>query len=175
MAQRLFWKSLKLLLLLLMVVALAALVREASGRAPTAITQPIAFNHFAHTKPAELECDVCHRYVKEQEYAGCPDREICVACHESPQTESAAEATLVEYLRSGKSIAWHRLYNIPDHLFFSHRRHVTVAKIDCSECHGPIGQSTVPPGAPLKIISMALCIGCHEKQGATVDCNGCHR
>lgn len=158
-----------------MVASFAVLLKGAVGRASTGISQPIAFNHLAHTKTAELECDVCHRYVKEQEFAGCPEREICAACHESPLTESAAEATLLEYLKSGKSIPWRRLYDIPDHVYYSHRRHVTVAKLDCSECHGPIGQSTTPPEAPLKTISMALCTSCHEKQNVSVDCNGCHR
>lgn len=146
------------------------------GRAE--IRQPIQFNHYLHTQEpgkAELECDDCHGYVREAEFAGRPSLASCAMCHEDPQTDSAEEAILVEHIKAGREIPWRRLYTIPSHVYYSHRRHVTVAKITCTECHGEIGLSTSPPGKPLNKLSMKFCMNCHKKQNVTTDCNACHR
>jgi c(7)-type cytochrome triheme protein len=64
---------------------------------------------------------------------------------------------------------------VPGDVFFSHRRHVTVAKVECQTCHGAIGEATAPPGRPAVNQSMEWCISCHEKRQVSVDCNACHR
>lgn len=160
---------------LLAVVAAVFVLVQFHSRPAKAIHQPIHFNHSLHTQEWELECDTCHRSVREAEYAGRPAVEICAVCHEDPQGETAEEAALVEYIRNGQSVPWRRLYRIPDHVFYSHRRHVTVAQLECVECHGDIGISTSPPTQPLNDLTMEFCIGCHEKRDASTDCIACHR
>lgn len=85
------------------------------------------------------------------------------------------KAEVAAYIASGENIPWRRIYDMPSHVFYSHRRHVTVAGIECATCHGDIGASTSPPKAPLNNISMRFCMSCHEKQEVTNDCNACHR
>ncbi len=122
-----------------------------------------------------LECTDCHRYVKRAEFAGRPTVDICAECHEELLTDSAQEAILVEYIQADEAIPWERLYEVPDHVYYSHRRHVAVAKIDCDVCHGKIGRSDRPPQRPLQRLTMDFCLVCHEQQGASTDCNACHR
>lgn len=165
----------QVLLAVTILTALALLPGGIGHGGTKPVLQPIAFNHQVHTQKLELECDVCHRYVLEAEFAGCPRAEICAVCHEDPQTDKAEEAILVDYIKSGREIPWRRLYETARHVHFSHQRHVTVAKIDCAECHGDIGLSTSPPDGPLFELNMEFCTACHEKQGINTDCNACHR
>ena len=154
---------------------LAGVVGAVGNRGADGIRQPIQFNHLLHTQELELECVACHQYVTTEEFAGRPQMATCTACHEDPQGDTAEEALLIEYVKSGEEVPWRRIYDVPSHVYYSHRRHVTVAKIGCSECHGEIGTSTSPPKKPLNVLSMKFCITCHEKQGASTDCNSCHR
>lgn len=167
-------KSIKFSLLLplaLVAVVFFSMGAEDSGRS-SGIRQPIQFNHAMH----DLGCDMCHRYVYEAEFAGRPLAEICAACHDEPLMEdSVEEAILLEYLESGREIPWRRIYDVPSHVYYSHRRHVTVAKLDCVECHGEIGTSTSPPEKPFNNLTMEFCMDCHEDRGVTRDCNACHR
>ncbi len=58
-------------------------------------------------------------------------------------------------------IPWVRIHNLPDHVFFSHAQHVSVGKIECQKCHGPIEEmEVVAQYAPL---SMGWCVNCHRK------------
>jgi mono/diheme cytochrome c family protein len=58
-------------------------------------------------------------------------------------------------------IEWVRIHNLPDHVYFNHSQHVTVGKIACQTCHGPVEQMDVMRQyAPL---SMGWCIQCHRK------------
>lgn len=91
----------------------------------------------------------------------------------NPVNDEVTKVT--DHIASGKDIGWRRIYDVPSHVYYSHRRHVTVAGIECDTCHGNIGASAVPPEAPLNDISMAFCIDCHEEEDVTTDCNACHR
>ncbi len=58
-------------------------------------------------------------------------------------------------------IEWKRLHNLPDHVYFNHSQHVTVGKIACQKCHGPVeNMEVVKQYAPL---SMGWCINCHRE------------
>lgn len=140
------------------------------------IQQPIAFSHQSHVEGLEIECTVCHQSVMEQEFAGRPTLQVCKECHdENTYTDSPEEAKLVEYIQSGQELPWNRLYDVPSHVYYSHRRHTAVAQIECAECHGDIGQASSPPERPLKLLTMDFCMDCHEQKGVTTDCNTCHR
>ena len=136
--------------------------------------QPIAFNHRVHAEEAELECATCHPGFAHGVSSGLPTTATCALCHSEAQGESAEEARLVELLENGAQLDWRPIFRQPPHVFFSHRRHVTVAGLECARCHGDIGASTAPPtdAAPL---TMEQCIGCHEESDASIDCSACHR
>lgn len=58
-------------------------------------------------------------------------------------------------------IKWTRIHNLPDHVYFNHSQHVTVGKLECQTCHGPIEEmETVKQYAPL---SMGWCVNCHRQ------------
>ena len=59
------------------------------------------------------------------------------------------------------AIEWIRLHNLPDHVYFNHAQHVTVGKVECQQCHGPVEKmEVVQQYAPL---SMGWCINCHRQ------------
>lgn len=140
-----------------------------------AVEQPIPYNHYIHTQELELECVMCHQGVKERIHATLPDVEVCIGCHSEPVTDSPDEEKIREYYSKNQEIPWKRLFRVPDHVFFSHRRHVTVAELDCTKCHGDMALKKRPPKkAPMKI-SMKACMSCHRKLQASNDCVSCHR
>jgi cytochrome c2 len=58
-------------------------------------------------------------------------------------------------------IPWVRIHNLPDHVYFSHKQHVTVGKLECQECHGKVEEmEVVYQHSPL---SMGWCINCHRQ------------
>jgi hypothetical protein len=139
-----------------------------------AVQQPIAFNHLKHTKELDLSCPTCHLTVEKEAFSGLPAAEVCAGCHSEPQGKSEEEEKLVQLLKDGAPLGWKPLFRQPPHVFYSHRRHVAVAKIDCSVCHGTIAATTAPPGR-VKRLRMIDCISCHRRSGASTDCTTCHR
>lgn len=136
-------------------------------------TQPLVFNHRIH-KESGMECEDCHIYFKKSAFSGRPDLDTCSSCHEELLGESQAEKELLDYIKSGREIEWQRLYILPEDVYFSHKRHVVSGNIDCSTCHGDIGESPRPPSKPLKL-TMERCMRCHEEKQANNDCIACHR
>ena len=72
-----------------------------------------------------------------------------------------------QYIRDTKGnimarpIAWTKIHNLPDHVYFNHSQHVKVGQIQCQRCHGPIqDMDEVYQFAPL---SMGWCINCHRQ------------
>jgi len=138
--------------------------------------QPIAFNHKAHVSQG-LDCTICHLYVREQAFATLPTIEICLMCHSAKVTDSPEEAKIREFAAKKAPLKWVRLYRLsPDAAaYFSHRRHVTLGKIECATCHGPMAERTTPPAKPLVSFSMDFCIDCHEEKKVATTCVNCHR
>ncbi len=104
-----------------------------------------------------------------------PNIELCSFCHEEAQTDSAAEAALVEYVQAGEPIPWKKVYWVPEHVYFSHRRHTTIAGIDCAECHGVMEEKEQPVSRRAVPLTMEGCMDCHDEEGASNDCLLCHR
>ena len=137
------------------------------------VEQPISFNHKKHVEQG-LGCDACHRFFKTQTFSGMPDLNICLECHKEPITKNAEEEKIRQFQQKGKDIPWKRIYEQPDHVFFSHRRHAVLGKISCQTCHGEIGQSEKPPTKPWVKMTMKWCMDCHTKSKVTNDCLACH-
>lgn len=135
--------------------------------------QPISFNHKKHVEQG-LECDSCHRYFKTQNFSGMPDISICMECHKEAITKNREEEKIRQFAKKGEEISWKRIYKEPDHVFFSHRRHVVLGKMDCKNCHGEIARSERPPSKPWGKMSMKWCMDCHSKKKITNDCLACH-
>jgi len=131
----------------------------------SAVKQPIEFPHKAHLelKDPKFECTTCHDRAEKGAAAGRPSTKKCLSCHSSGEAKSAEEKKLQALGENGGEIAWQRVWRLPPHVFFSHRTHVTRAKVKCQTCHGPMETLTRPPARPLKKLTMNDCIGCHEQ------------
>lgn len=157
--------------------ALLAVALVANARRPVHIKQPVEFNHRKHVVDNGLTCDFCHESFKTQTYAGIPNIEICQNCHTQDVSDSPEAGKVKGYVERGEQIPWVQMYRVRDHVRFSHRLHV-AKEVKCEECHGETGTSPVPMryrdfGSIDK--TMDFCIDCHEKRGASVDCNACHK
>ena len=135
--------------------------------------QPLLFNHKKH-KDQGTACDACHRYFKTENFSGIPAIAVCMECHKDPVTDSPEEEKIRTFYKKKEEIPWKRLYQQPDHVFFSHRRHVVLGKLECNTCHGEIGQSEKPPSGPWVRMTMKWCMDCHAKSKASNDCLTCH-
>lgn len=163
--------------------------------------QPIAFNHKKHAQN-RVTCEVCHPLYKDYPRAGIPGVGTCIRCHEEVIYRMPEKDKIQEYRESGKEISWSRVYRIrPDiygldrllfgipnkvlgHVYggknpilFSHRRHTSIGKVDCRECHGDVANMEKPIAEPHVEIEMDRCMSCHETQEekVSVDCAACHR
>ena len=155
-------------------LALLAIVRWGYSRTP-AVSQPVAFNHRKHTEQLKLGCPICHQYVEIGAHAGLPDAKICVLCHSVVQGTSPEAARVTELLARGDSLHFNKLFRLPPHVYFTHRRHVGIAQLPCQDCHGDIALTEQPPARPLIMIRMKYCLDCHQSSGQPVDCVRCHR
>lgn len=156
-----------------LVVIAAPLFPSLIGRAN--ITQPIAFNHKKHASELSLPCTTCHQSVEGQTFAGLPQTETCITCHAAALTKNPEEEKIRQFAAKKEIIPWQRIYRMPPHVFFSHRRHVVVGKVDCATCHGKMAEQLTPPVRPLVNQTMSWCVNCHQERKASVDCDACHK
>ena len=145
------------------------------ARAGPSVPQPIAFNHRKHTADLGLTCEFCHKYVRVSAHSGLPDGQTCSMCHQAPQGTSEEAARVTELLASGDPIRFNKLFSLPSHVFYTHRRHVGIADLECETCHGAIADTERPPSRPLVRVDMDFCMDCHRQEGQSLDCNACHR
>jgi len=150
-----------------------------AGCAEPPVAQPIPFNHRLHVA-SEIECVQCHQGVLTAARAGLPRVEVCMECHEADITENPAAKPHIELVRrhagAGTEIPWRKLYALPAHVYYSHRRHVAIAGLECAVCHGDIADSATPPPGPVaRTLAMSTCMDCHEARGVENDCAWCHR
>ena len=151
----------------IVIVAVAAAWITVLPSAP--VRQPIAFPHANHRN---VGCTVCHRGAATTARAGIPDAPLCAKCHASPPGRSAAvwNAAL-----GGRPIGWVQVTHVPDHVMFSHRRHVALGRLDCASCHGKMAERRAPLGAAPLRLEMNTCLACHRREHAAEDCAACHR
>ncbi len=143
------------------------------------VKQPIDFNHKKHIQEVGLECPICHTLVQTYYRATIPNIEICSMCHDeggdgqkagNPKTQK-----VLDFIKKGQTIPWQQVYQVPDHVYFSHQRHVVMGKIECATCHGKIDQTTSPITKVAVKHTMDNCMNCHKKSGVSNDCVACHK
>lgn len=139
------------------------------------VVQPILFNHAKHVKDAGLPCSTCHEYYETSAHSGLPELATCLGCHDGTVSGTAEEKKLVELGNSDNPPRFRKLFRLPEHVYYSHRRHVAVAGLECEGCHGAIAATSVPPSRPLLRITMDSCVACHAARGVQTDCTHCHR
>lgn len=140
------------------------------------VAQPIAYNHKVHIENAGATCKDCHLNVETMAVTTIPAIEVCQTCHsDQPLSKSPAEQVLFKYIADKQEIPWIQIYSLPEHVYFSHRRHVTIGGLECTNCHGNVAAMTAPISSQATPISMANCVQCHKEHKVTTDCLSCHR
>ena len=152
-------------------VAIVVAVGWVFALPPKPLAQPIAFSHARH---ASAGCVLCHQGAEAGIRAGIPQSDVCTRCHAAAPARGVSAAAWND-VSSGRRIAWQRVTRLPDHVAFSHRRHTGPGQLACASCHGDMRQRTEPPSrAPVRLV-MDTCLTCHQREGASEDCAGCHR
>lgn len=143
--------------------------------------------------PAASVCMNCHRFVSaplgavraEDERAKQEGRQarhvvapeiaklyLALGLGESGQPGAAS---------AGQPIAWIKVHNLPEFVYFDHASHV-LAGVDCQRCHGPVER--MERVRQVESLGMGWCVNCHRaanrdgvkgrRVNATTDCVGCH-
>ncbi len=135
--------------------------------------QPFAFSHKIHAGQNKIACQYCHGGVRRTTAAGIPSERLCMGCHKLVAANKPEIIRLRETFEKKQQIAWLRVNDIPDFVYFNHYPHIARG-FDCKKCHGDIaGMSEVH--AAVNLASMSWCVDCHRQNNASVDCYTCHR
>lgn len=144
--------------------------------------QPIHFSHKLHAGDNKIACLYCHSGADKSRHANIPSASTCMNCHkyvkegpvygdkEIKKIYAALDWDGSKYGTNQKPIQWIRVHSLPALAYFNHAQHVTVGKIECQTCHGPVQEmDVVKQFSPL---TMGWCINCHRETEVKMDGNG---
>ena len=159
--------------------------------------QPIHYSHRIHAGENGIDCKYCHSASRVSKHSNIPSLNVCMNCHknisevaETTATEEYSKAfydgeiqklydavgwdkSLQKYTGKTKPVKWVRIHNLPDHVYFNHAQHVTVAGVECQTCHGPVEEMEImKQHAPL---TMGWCINCHRETNVKVEDNAYYK
>ena len=121
--------------------------------------QPVPFNHQLHAGGLKIDCRYCHSAVEVSASASIPPTQTCMTCHSQIKTDSPALAPVRDSFQSGVPVAWNRVHDLADFVYFNHSIHVAKG-VGCSTCHGNIAEmAKVEQVQPL---TMGWCLQCHR-------------
>ena len=167
--------------------------------------QPIPYSHRLHAGVLNIDCQYCHVGADKGRHATIPTVDTCMNCHNTVKgrTKSAqaniqkiADSLMSEGGKPVPGIAWKRVHNNPDFVYFNHQTHVRIAKyidengkvsdgVDCTYCHGDMAKNGV--AKQQEQLAMGFCINCHRTQNErhlaanlparapANSCDACHR
>ena len=121
--------------------------------------QPVPFSHEHHVSGLGIDCRYCHTTVETSAFAGMPATEICMSCHSQIWKDSQMLAPIRESMRTDKPIAWTRVHDVPDFVYFNHSIHVAKG-IGCESCHGRVDK--MPLMRRAHSLQMGWCLECHR-------------
>ncbi|MFY9673011.1 MAG: cytochrome c3 family protein [Terriglobales bacterium] len=121
--------------------------------------QPVPFSHQHHVAGLGIDCRYCHTSVENSSFAGIPPTKTCMNCHSQIWTNAAMLEPVRVSFRTGESIHWARVNQLPDFVYFNHSIHVTKG-VGCNECHGPVDQ--MPLMYQEASLQMEWCLECHR-------------
>jgi hypothetical protein len=121
--------------------------------------QPIAFSHRIHAGESKIPCLYCHFGARKSRHAGIPADSVCMNCHSILSTQTREVEKLKEALLQHRPIAWVKVHNLPDFVYFNHSQHV-LSGVACQICHGPI--ETMDRVKQVSPLTMGWCLKCHR-------------
>jgi cytochrome c2 len=149
--------------------------------------QPIYYSHKVHAGQNQISCLYCHGGAMEGKHANIPSVNVCMNCHmtineytgsagklfreDGTEVNGTAEIQKIyaaagwdpakkQYTGKTQELAWTKIHNLPDHVFFSHAQHVNAGKVQCQTCHGEIQK--MDEVYQFADLSMGWCINCHR-------------
>ena len=143
----------------LLITGLTVFARTHNNQVGVPVEQPVAFSHSLHAGSMGLDCRYCHTTVETSNFANVPATENCMTCHAEVRVNPARLAVVEESWDTAAPIAWNRVHDMPDFVFFDHSIHVAKG-VGCSDCHGPVHQMEgMWKNEPM---TMGWCLECHK-------------
>jgi hypothetical protein len=153
--------------------------------------QPIPFSHKIHSGDNKIACQYCHSQVERSKHATIPSMNVCMNCHTVVKPDSPHIQKLKAAFAEGKAVEWIRVHELPDYVYFPHKRHV-AAGVSCETCHGDV--KSMDRVFQHSSLTMGWCMECHRGETAPknvmakfypgmknphgpvapVNCNTCH-
>ena len=121
--------------------------------------QPVPFSHQHHVGGLGIDCRYCHTSVEKARFAGIPPTKTCMNCHSQIWTGAPLLEPVRESFRTGKSLVWTRVNDLPDFVYFDHSIHINKG-VGCNTCHGPVDR--MPLMFNYASLQMEWCLDCHR-------------
>jgi hypothetical protein len=121
--------------------------------------QPVPFSHQHHVAGLGIDCRYCHTSVETSSFAGIPPTKTCMNCHSQIWTGAPLLEPVRESYRSGKSLVWTRVNDLPDFVYFNHSIHINKG-VGCNTCHGQVDR--MPLMYQNASLQMEWCLACHR-------------
>lgn len=145
--------------LVVLVIAVVAYVFPNASNQGYAPEQPIPFSHKLHAGTNKIACTYCHSGAEKSRHATIPSLNVCMNCHSVVKTGSPYIQQVTAAYKAGKPIEWIRVHELPDFVYFPHKRHIAKG-LACETCHGNVREmSRIEQFAPL---TMGWCMECHR-------------
>jgi cytochrome c7-like protein len=122
-------------------------------------SQPVPFSHEHHVGGLGIDCRYCHTTVEYSSFANIPPTKTCMNCHSQMWAVAPVLEPVRESYRSGRSIAWTRVHDLPQFVYFNHSIHVNKG-MGCETCHGRVDR--MPLMWQAQDLTMAWCLNCHR-------------
>ncbi len=121
--------------------------------------QPVPFSHQHHVAGLGIDCRYCHTSVEVSGFAGIPPTKTCMNCHSQIWTGAPILEPVRESFRTGRSLVWTRVNDLPDFVYFNHSIHINKG-VGCNTCHGPVDR--MPLMFNDASLQMEWCLNCHR-------------
>jgi Cytochrome c7 and related cytochrome c len=121
--------------------------------------QPVPFSHQHHVSGVGIDCRYCHTSVETSDFAGIPPTRTCMNCHSQIWAGAPMLEPVRESFRTGKSLVWTRVNDLPDFVYFDHSIHINKG-VGCATCHGPVDR--MPLMYNYASLQMEWCLDCHR-------------
>jgi hypothetical protein len=142
-------------------ICLLAIYYPTASNEGYAPEQPIPFSHKLHAGDNKIPCLYCHSGAEKSRHASVPSMNVCMNCHSVVKLDSPHIQKLRTAFDEGKPIEWVRVHELPDYVYFPHKRHVAKG-IACETCHGNVKEmDRIEQKAAL---TMGWCMECHRGQ-----------
>jgi hypothetical protein len=122
--------------------------------------QPVPFSHKHHVSGIGIDCRYCHTSVETSSFAGIPATETCMSCHSQVWADSPMLEPVRASFRTGQSLEWTRVHDLPGFVYFNHSIHVAKG-VGCATCHGRVDQ--MPLMWKERTLHMEWCLDCHRQ------------